>query len=154
MGEPTTERLRPLIASVPTNAVLGRIHLDSCLDPLDPGQSALVAGAAGTYEGYRSDLARDVPRWPPGLPRRDAGQIALAVDCGEVAYLAVWRRGSPSDMIDLPWPAGYDLTPPLPPEAAEVRGEAGAIHVRLREPRSAAPLRLSTTVEGRPCRET
>ncbi|KAB8191761.1 hypothetical protein FH608_027725 [Nonomuraea phyllanthi] len=154
MGDPTTERLRPLIGSVPTNAVLGRIHLDSCLDPLDPGRSALVARAAGIHKGYRSDLARDVPRWPPGLPRRDAGQIALAVDCGEVAYLAVWRRGSPSDMIDLPWPAGHDLTPLVPPEAAQVRWEAGAIHVRSREPRSAALLRPSKTVEGRPCRET
>ncbi|AWS48601.1 glycoside hydrolase family 36 protein [Streptosporangium sp. 'caverna'] len=134
------------------NAMLGRIHLSGRLDLLDPARLALVAEAIAVYKGYRKDLAKGAPRWPLGLPRWDADQIALAIDCGEVAYLAVWRRHSPSDVIDVPWPAGYDLTPLLP-GTAEVRWEADALRVTLREPCSAALLRLSKTVEGKPCRE-
>ncbi|MCG5218053.1 glycoside hydrolase family 36 protein [Streptosporangium sp. KLBMP 9127] len=134
------------------NAMLGRIHLSGRLDLLDPPRLALVTEAIAIYKGYRRDLARGVPRWPLGLPRWDADTIALAIDCDEMAYLAVWRRHSPSDMIDVPWPAGYDLTPLLP-GTTMARWEAGVIRVTLREPCSAALLRLSRTVEGQPWRE-
>ncbi|WP_207755611.1 glycoside hydrolase family 36 protein [Nonomuraea cypriaca] len=135
-------------------AMLGRIHLSGRLDLLSPEQLAQARRAVEIYQGYRGDLARGVPRWPLGLPRWDAEQIALAVDCGEVAYLAIWRRHSPSDMIDVPWPAGYDLTPLLLPETADARWEAETLRITLPEPCSAALLRLSKTVEGPTCRET
>jgi hypothetical protein len=48
------------------------------LDLLDPSRLALVAEAIAVYKGCRKDLARGVPRW-------DADQFALAIDCGEMA---------------------------------------------------------------------
>jgi alpha-galactosidase len=123
-------------------AMLGRIHLSGRLDLLDEPELALVADAIAVYRTYRGDLARGVPRWPLGLPRWDAGQTALAIDCGDVAYLALWRRDSPEPHIEVPWPEPV-LVDPLFPAGAQARWDAGAVHAGLAGPHTACVLRLT-----------
>ncbi|MET9242534.1 glycoside hydrolase family 36 protein [Nonomuraea sp. NPDC003709] len=131
-------------------AMLGRIHLSGRLDLLAPDQLAEVAEAIGVYKSYRGELAHGLPRWPLGLPGWQDDRLALAVDCGDTVYLAVWRRGAPSATIELPWPSGCEVTP-LFPSATEAGWQAGTIGVVLPEPYSAALLRLT---KGAPCHES
>lgn len=129
-------------------AMLGRIHLSGRLDLLDDLDT--VAEAIAIYKTYRHELARAVPRWPLGLPGWDDDRFALALDCGDHAYLAVWRRGAPSETIEVPWPAGYGVAPLFPINAGTCWQEGG-LQVTLREPYSAVLLRL---MKGAPCHES
>ena len=138
-------------------AMLGRIHLSGRLDQLDASQLAQVAEALAVYRSYRGDLARGIPRWPLGLPRWDADRTALAIDCGDVVYLAVWRRGGSEPLLDVPWPEAVHVDPLFPADA-RADWDAGAVRARLAGPHTACllclrPLRSAPGQEGSTCRE-
>lgn len=135
------------IVSAMVTAMLGRIHLSGRLDQLNASQLALVGEALTVYKDYRRDLARGLPRWPLGLPRWDADRTALAVDCGDVAFLAVWRRNTSDVVIEVPWPAPVAVEA-LFPQKAVARWEAGMVRASVDEPHTACLLRLTTVQEG------
>ncbi len=129
------------VALAMVTAMLGRVHLSGRLDLLDDAQMAQVADALTVYKGYRHELAHGVPRWPLGMPGWRDEKLALAIDCGAVSYVAVWRRDCPDDVIELPWqePVAVKALFPRPVEAA---WHDGTVRVRLPTPNSAVLLRL------------
>ncbi|MFJ8001092.1 alpha-galactosidase [Streptomyces sp. NPDC096310] len=129
------------------SALLGRVHLSGRIDLLPPERLALVTEALDSYRGYRRTLARAVPSWPLGLPGWRDDWLALALDTGTETLLAIWRRGGPEEVCELPVPAGTHTVVPVYPRVAPggavLDAENGRLRVDLPRAPSARLLRLS-----------
>lgn len=73
------------------NALLFRIHQSGRIHEISPERFALVSEAISLYKLIRRNLRKGLPFWPLGLPRLGADWMAFGVDCGSIAYLAIWR---------------------------------------------------------------
>ncbi len=77
----------------------GRLYQAGLIDRMDPRRRDLVAAGVAAHKSMRADLTRAVPRFPAGLPSWDRPWTSVLLDCGDVAYLVVWRqRHAPRDL--------------------------------------------------------
>lgn len=75
------------------NCLLNRVHQSGHLAELSPERFALVQEALALYKQIRQDIRRGVPFWPMGFADAEQDWLAGGLHCGNVIYLAVWRRG-------------------------------------------------------------
>jgi alpha-galactosidase len=80
------------IAYTLCTSLLGRLYLSGRLDRMTAAQSGSVRDAVETYREIRAGLATAVPHWPLGLPGWDDPWLSLALQTGDITYVAVWRR--------------------------------------------------------------
>lgn len=78
------------------NSLMGRVHLSGAVHKLNERQLKLVKDGMDVYKSMRGELNLSTPFWPLGLPAWHDDWLAygLAVEGG--AYVAIWRRGGPS----------------------------------------------------------
>jgi len=81
-----------------TAGLVGRLYLSGFLDRLRDGQRDLVREAVTLAKEWRQRITASHPVWPLDLPKWDAPQVALALDCGDEYLLAVWSRGQAADV--------------------------------------------------------
>ncbi|WP_318836479.1 alpha-amylase family protein [Actinomadura rudentiformis] len=130
------------------SAMLGRIHLSGRLDLLSGHQLDLVTAAIEVYRTYRRALADGIPRWPLGIPGWRDGWLALAIDCDDETFLAVWRRDSTEPTCDVPLsPASVSLLYPV--DAAPCWTNDDTLRITLPEPYTARLLRLTNNPPGK-----
>lgn len=79
------------------NAMLVRIHQSGHLADISPERFALVKEGIDYYKQIRDDIRNGLPFWPIGLPTFSSQWASLGIECGNKAYLAVWRFESESD---------------------------------------------------------
>lgn len=105
------------------NALLLRIHQSGHLAELSPERLAYVHQGIRWYQSIRGHLKRALPHWPLGLSDYRDTWSALLLDDGEVAYLAVWRRGGDCSRKTIPlhsW-AGKNVSCAYPVGECEFR---------------------------------
>lgn len=84
------------------NALLLRIHQSGHLAKLSPERLALVQEGIAVYKSIRRDIRTALPFWPFGpVHYRDEWQ-AYGLRKGKRLYLAVWRKDSKKDCLDIP----------------------------------------------------
>lgn len=84
------------------NSLLGRVYLSGRLDNLSVEQLNLVVEGMDVYKLIRHDIKDAHATWPLGLPRWHDNWLSLGlVSKCNGTYLAVWRRGGPTE-IDIP----------------------------------------------------
>ena len=131
------------------NVLLFRVHYAGRPDLLDAENLELVKEALDYYKATRAQVAQSVPFYPLGMAglRDGSGWMALGMETGQGARLAVWRRNAPEDECRIPldgippvadvrcvYPSSPDLRPGM-----ELRGDAlwvkleGACSARLFE---------------------
>lgn len=87
------------------NSMLLRIHQSGHLAELSLERLDLVKEGLAVYRDIRGELKEGIPFWPLGLSHFSDTWVCLAMDCGEMIYLAVWRRelkDGESDTIQIP----------------------------------------------------
>jgi alpha-galactosidase len=84
-----------------TAGVMGRLYLSGFLGGLSDERFALVQEAVALHRDWRQRIAEAHPVWPLGLPGWDDDVIALQLDTGSESLLALWSRGSGTE-ITLP----------------------------------------------------
>ncbi|CAH0052000.1 unnamed protein product [Clonostachys solani] len=81
------------------NSLMGRVYLSGRLDKLSEEQLQLVIDGMNVYKSIRQDLRDSQATWPLGLPGWHDEWLALGlVATSGSIYLAVWRRGGPTEM--------------------------------------------------------
>ncbi|SPN99064.1 related to Melibiase subfamily [Cephalotrichum gorgonifer] len=84
------------------NSMLGRVYLSGRLDHLSEDQLSLIMEGMDVYKEIRGDLKDSHGVWPLGLPRWHDDWLALGLKTKtNGTYLAVWRRGGPTEK-DIP----------------------------------------------------
>ena len=73
------------------NAMLLRIHQSGHLGKLPKEQLDIVREGIEVYKSIRKDIKDAVPFWPTGLPQFSDPWFTFGLNCGDHAYLAVWR---------------------------------------------------------------
>lgn len=94
------------------NALLFRIHQSGHLPELSPERLALVREGIAYHKTICEKLKTGLPFWPVGLASLSDDFHCVGVECGDTAYLAVWRiRGSGAVKIPLAYAknAGIDI---------------------------------------------
>lgn len=99
---PLTDGDREEVVFNMVNAMLMRIHQSGHLVNLSPERKALVKEALDAYKDIRGDIRQALPFWPLGLSCFSDGWVALGLKTADKAYLAVWRRDSQGDTLELP----------------------------------------------------
>jgi alpha-galactosidase len=84
----------------------GRLYLSGFLHRLPEANRALVVEAVATSKAWRTRLAASLPGWPLGLPGWADEVIALRLDMGDEALLAIWNRG-PATVVEIDGPKGW-----------------------------------------------
>lgn len=79
------------------NSLLGRVYLSGRLDHLSEEQLSLIVEGMDVYRKIRGYLRNSHAIWPLGLPRWHDDWLALGLTTNNGTYLAVWRRGGPTE---------------------------------------------------------
>ncbi len=93
------------------NGILLRLMQSGSVCQLSDDALAAVREGIAVHRQVRADIPGGLPFWPLGLPREDDGWIALGLDCGASAYLAVWRLDGAGERIHLPLPRFSAMRP-------------------------------------------
>jgi len=139
---PQPEMTDEQIAYAMCTSMLGRLYLSGRLDGMRAGQLQSVRDAVDAFRDIRADLARASPFWPLGLPGWRDPWLSLALRCGDVTYLGVWRRDGADDaaVLALEHLRGRQLTVDvlyprhLPAWAARWDPETGSLTVTPARP--------------------
>lgn len=83
--------------------MLQRIHLSGRLHNLTDEKFALVKEAVECYKKIRKDIPSAIPFYPIGVPKQTDDWLCLAFKCKDSTRLAVWRMGSDTDSITIPF---------------------------------------------------
>lgn len=75
------------------NVLLNRIHQSGHIAALSEERFAIVKEGLDTYKAIRGDIKNGLPFWPLGFADSEDPWVASGLNCGNVIYLAVWRRG-------------------------------------------------------------
>ena len=84
------------------NAMLLRIHQSGHLANIEPESRELVKQGIEVYKSIRQDIREAVPFWSLGLSSFSDSWVSLGLRNGKKNYLAVWRRESSEDTVELP----------------------------------------------------
>ena len=84
------------------NAMLLRIHQSGHLVDLSPSRFELVREGIRFYKEIREDLRDSLPFWPLGLSSPDDPFAALGLHTKHGDLIALWRRNTEADTVDLP----------------------------------------------------
>ena len=84
------------------SSLLMRIHLGGHLNELSPSRRALVKEAIQYYKEIRREIPQSVPVWPLGTHHFDSGWLVWGLACRKKVYLAVERRASDENRIEIP----------------------------------------------------
>ena len=84
------------------NAMLLRIHQSGHLANIEPESRELVKQGIEVYKSIRQDIREAVPFWSLGLSSFSDSWVSLGLRSGKKNYLAVWRRESAEDTVELP----------------------------------------------------
>jgi alpha-galactosidase len=80
------------------SGIMGRLYLSGFLHRLSGEQTGLVMEAIALHRDWRHRIAESHPSWPLGLPAWDDDIVALVLDAGDKALLAVWSRGEAAEV--------------------------------------------------------
>ena len=84
------------------NAMMLRIHQSGHLARINPSGKKLVKEGIRVYKRMRNDIRNSFAFWPLGLSDYDDPWVSLGLRTNRRAYVAVWRRSSENDTINLP----------------------------------------------------
>ena len=84
------------------NAMMLRIHQSGHLARINPSGKKLVKEGIRVYKRMRNDIRNSFAFWPLGLSDYDDPWVSLGMRTNRRAYVAVWRRSSENDTINLP----------------------------------------------------
>lgn len=84
------------------NAMLLRIHQSGHLGYISDDRRALVKEALDVYKSIRQDIKVSTPFWPLGLSKFSDEWVSLGLKTENTAYIAVWRRESADDTVNIP----------------------------------------------------
>ncbi len=84
------------------NSILLRIHQSGHLAKINPSGRALVKEGISVYKTIREDIKNSVPFWSLGFGTFQDDFLSLGLDCGDKAYIAVWRKEGEDDSVILP----------------------------------------------------
>jgi alpha-galactosidase len=84
------------------NAVLLRIHQNGYLANLSAESMQFVREGIAFHQRISSRLQKGLPFWPLGLASMSDDFCCAGVDCGDILYLAVWRRGEEGGNVTIP----------------------------------------------------
>ncbi|MCC8192247.1 MAG: alpha-galactosidase [Ruminococcus sp.] len=84
------------------NSILLRIHQSGHLAKINPSGRALVKEGISVYKTIREDIKNAVPFWSLGFGTFQDDFLSLGLDCGDKAYIAVWRKDGEDDSVILP----------------------------------------------------
>lgn len=121
------------------NAMLLRIHQSGHLANISKERRQLVKEAISVYKSIRDDIKASIPFWSLGFASFQDDFLSLGLDCGDRAYVAVWRKGGDEETVTLP----FDFTPMsakcIYPSFNEWNCEivSNALKVELKKPYSA-----------------
>jgi alpha-galactosidase len=88
------------------SVLLLRVHQSGLLHEISSGRLQLVKEGIAVYKEIRSDIPEGIPFWPLGLPRFGDDWAAFGLDCGRVAYMAIWRFDSQTRSATISLPPG------------------------------------------------
>lgn len=121
------------------SAMLLRIHQSGHLAKLSQKRRALVKEGISVYKSIRNDIKNSVPFWCLGFSTFKDDFLSLGLDCGNKAYIAVWRREGDDEKVILPFDFDAMSVKKLYPAycdwAYELKGNA--LEVELKKPYSA-----------------
>lgn len=157
---PDSTRPSNEVAFALVNSMLLRPQLSGPITELSSSDFELLAESVTTFKRIRERLRSGRPFWPLGLADWQDEWLALGMDCGERAFVAVWRRDSRSDSIAVPLSlAGRRITdirrifPRADPQAAHAWDSGShALEVHFGSVNSAAVFEITTTVGVAPRR--
>lgn len=92
------------------NGILGRMYLSGYLNRMSDVERAAVSEAVTAHKRVLEDITERHPEWPLGLPRWDAGWVALALHHANHRYLSLWRRGDAPGRVAIPLPDAVGRT--------------------------------------------
>ena len=131
------------------NAMLLRIHQSGHLGTIDETSKALVKQGIKVYKSIRKDIRNALPFWSLGTSSFSDEWVSLGLRCENCAYLALWRRESACDCVNLPIDFLKDrnvkatcIYPDFNEETFEWHSETGSLAVRLSKPYTARLFRL------------
>ena len=121
------------------SAMLLRIHQSGHLAKISPELRALVKEGISVYKSIRQDIKNSVPFWSLGFSTFKDDFLSLGLDCGDKAYLAVWRKEGQDDRVMLPLDFNAKSVKKLYPQYCDWNYElkGNALEVELKKPYSA-----------------
>ena len=84
------------------NAMMLRIHQSGHLAEINPSGKKLVKEGIQCYKHMRKYILNSFAFWPLGLSDYDDTWVCLGLKSEHRAYIAVWRRNSSDDTVNLP----------------------------------------------------
>ena len=84
------------------NAMPLRIHQSGHLAELESARAGLVREGIRVHKEICDGIANGFPFWPLGLATMSDDFCALGIECGSVAYVAVWHVRGKENRVDLP----------------------------------------------------
>ena len=130
------------------NSMLLRIHQSGHLGKLPEKQLAIVKEGLDIYKDIRQDIKDGIPFWPLGIPQFEDPWFVFGMDCGDCAYIAVWRVTG-DKVLNMPLPIKQqrfikaDLIYPSFSNDSAVVLQNGTLSVRLQNHKTARVFKLS-----------
>ncbi|PHV69617.1 alpha-galactosidase [Sporanaerobium hydrogeniformans] len=84
------------------NSMLFRIHQSGHLGEITPDRLAIVKEGIRYHKEINNLLKDGLPFWPLGLASFSDEFLAVGIDCGTKAFLAVWHTKDTTASVDIP----------------------------------------------------
>ncbi|MBQ7901569.1 MAG: alpha-galactosidase, partial [Clostridia bacterium] len=124
------------------NAMMLRMHLSGQIHMLSDRQLQLVKRAVECYKSIRADIAQATVFYPFGLPEYNDEWICAGYDCGDHAYMSIWRLDTDTACVEIPVSQYNAEVLYALDKSCDVCVANGKLKVRLDDKYSAALLKL------------